>query len=278
MNHPANPHPLLGVLGGLGPLSSAYFYERVTSFTKADRDQDHIDIILSSRASTPDRTAYILGKSDECPLPYMIHDAKSLEVYGATALVIPCNTAHYFIHEVRRAVSIPVPSIITETVLYLQRNGFHKACILATQGTISSGAYQEELSKYGLSYAIPDRAGQEAVMDIIYGDVKKGVIPSPEKLFAAAAPSFAAGCDCAILGCTELSLLHRNMVGTYADNRVVDSLDVLAAVSIRLMGHTVVGFPDTDAPLDPTRFYDKPMRVPSEEDPDTAACRERSTI
>ena len=115
-------------------------------------------------------------------------------------------------------------------------------------------------------------------MDIIYDDVKKGVIPSPEKLFAAAAPSFAAGCDCAILGCTELSLLHRNMVGTYADNRFVDSLDVLAAVSIRLMGHTVVGFPDTDAPLDPTRFYDKPMRVPSEEDPDTSACRERSTI
>lgn len=258
MNHPANPHPLLGVLGGLGPLSSAYFYERITAFTQADRDQEHIDIILSSRASTPDRTAYILGKSDECPLPYMIHDAQSLETYGATALVIPCNTAHYFIHEVRRAVSIPVPSIITETVLFLHRNGFCKPCILATQGTISSGAYQEELSKYGLSYAIPERADQEKIMDIIYGDVKKGVVPSPEKLFSAAEPSFAAGCDCAILGCTELSLLHRNMVGKYADNRFVDSLDVLAAISIRLMGHTVVGFQDTDEPLDSARFYDNP--------------------
>lgn len=94
-------------------------------------------------------------------------------------------------------------------------------------------------------------------MDIIYGDVKKGVVPSPEKLFSAAEPSFAAGCDCAILGCTELSLLHRNMVGSYADNRFVDSLDVLAAISIRLMGHTVVGFPDTAEPLESARFYDQ---------------------
>lgn len=257
MNLPANPHPLLGILGGLGPLSSAYFYELITGFTKAERDQDHIDIILSSRASTPDRTAYILGHSDECPLPYMMHDAKALEAYGATALVIPCNTAHYFIHEVRRAVSIPVPSIITETVAYLKRNGFRRACILATQGTISSGAYQEELTKYGLGYAIPDRRSQEAVMDIIYGDVKKGIIPSPEKLFDIAAPSFAAGCDCAILGCTELSLLQRKMTGVYADARFVDSLAVLAATSIRLMGHTVIGFQDTETVIDPARFRDE---------------------
>ena len=47
--------PLLGILGGLGPMSSVYFYELITAHTKARRDQEHIDIILSSRASTPDR-------------------------------------------------------------------------------------------------------------------------------------------------------------------------------------------------------------------------------
>ena len=104
---------LLGIIGGLGPASSAYFYELITEHTKARRDQDHIDIILSSRATTPDRTDYILGRSQDSPLPAMISDAKSLETYGATAIVIPCNTAHYFIDEVRRSVSVPMPSIIT---------------------------------------------------------------------------------------------------------------------------------------------------------------------
>ncbi|MBQ2545417.1 MAG: aspartate/glutamate racemase family protein, partial [Clostridia bacterium] len=80
---------LLGIIGGLGPASSAYFYELITEHTKAARDQDHIDIILSSRATTPDRTAYILGESGDSPLPAMIADARSLEDYGATAIVIP---------------------------------------------------------------------------------------------------------------------------------------------------------------------------------------------
>ena len=91
-----SPH-LLGVLGGLGPMASAYFYEMITAHTKAQRDQDHIDIILSSRASTPDRTDFILGRSTDSPLPAMIEDAKALEAFGARAIVIPCNTAHYFI-------------------------------------------------------------------------------------------------------------------------------------------------------------------------------------
>lgn len=93
---------LIGILGGLGPMSSAYLYELITSRTAASSDQEHIDMIISSHASTPDRTAFITGKSGESPLPTMISDARRLEAYGADAIVIACNTAHYFIEEVRR--------------------------------------------------------------------------------------------------------------------------------------------------------------------------------
>ena len=41
----------LGILGGLGPMSSVYFYEMITSHTLAERDQDHINVLLSSRAT-----------------------------------------------------------------------------------------------------------------------------------------------------------------------------------------------------------------------------------
>ena len=230
---------ILGVLGGLGPLSSAYFYELITEHTKAERDQDHIDIILSSRATTPDRTAFILGRSEEDPLPYMVEDARLLEQYGADAIVIPCNTAHYFIEEVRRSVSVPVPSIITETVSHIKRCGYKKACILATEGTILSGSYQAEIERMGLEWAVPDAEGQATITDIIYGDVKSGRIPSPEKLYSVADQLFADGCDCAILGCTELSVLKRQ----FPDNmKYVDSLEVLAHTAIKLFGHETVGF------------------------------------
>lgn len=228
---------LLGVIGGLGPMSSAYFYELITQHTKASCDQDHIDIILSSRATTPDRTDFILGRSANSPLPYMVEDARSLETYGASAIVIPCNTAHYFIDEVRKSVNVPVPSIIEETALHLKENGTKKACILATEGTIASRSYQEVLEKHGIEWEVPDDKGKAILMDIIYGDVKRGTIPSPEKLYAAVDPLFARGCDCAILGCTELSLLKKSLGG---DSRFVDSLEVLAKVSIELMEHEYI--------------------------------------
>ncbi|MBP3379026.1 MAG: amino acid racemase [Clostridia bacterium] len=233
---------LLGIIGGLGPMSSAYFYELITEHTLASRDQDHIDIILSSRATTPDRTDYILGRSEESPLPAMISDAKSLETYGASAIVIPCNTAHYFIKEVRKSVKVPVPSIITETVLHIKKCGYKKAAILATEGTIKSGSYQNEFDEYGMDYMIPDEDGQKKLMNIIYEQVKKGGIPSPDALYEVAEPMFKAGCDCAILGCTELSLIGKSMAD---DERFVDSLMVLAGCSIKLMGHKTVGFPKT---------------------------------
>ncbi len=230
---------ILGILGGLGPLASAYFYEMITGHTKAARDQDHIDIILSSRATTPDRTAFVLGRSQESPLPYMVEDAKLLQQYGADAIIIPCNTAHYFVEEIRRAVTVPVPSIITETALHIKGCGYQKVAILATEGTIGSGAYQNELDQLGIAWAVPDALGQKTVTDIIYGDVKAGRVPNPEKLFAVTEPMFRDGCDCAILGCTELSVLKRAFPEKY---QFVDSLECLAWRAIRMFDREPVGF------------------------------------
>ena len=69
---------VLGILGGLGPMATVYFYELLTRHTKAARDQDHIDVIINSRATTPDRTAYILGESTQNPFDIMAEDAARL--------------------------------------------------------------------------------------------------------------------------------------------------------------------------------------------------------
>ena len=73
----------LGILGGLGPMSSVYFYEMLTAHTKAERDQDHLNIILSSRADTPDRTDYITGRSSDNPIYTMMSEVSRLIGAGA---------------------------------------------------------------------------------------------------------------------------------------------------------------------------------------------------
>ena len=239
MNNQIPKRPLLGILGGLGPMASAYFYELITAHTKADRDQDHIDIILSSRASTPDRTAFITGKSPDSPLPYMVEDAERLEVYGADVIVIPCNTAHYFVEEVRAHVEVPVPSIIEETSRHLKNAGYKKAGIMATAGTVSSGSYQEQLQKLGLDFAVPDSTHQQYLHELIYDDVKSGRDPDLEKFYKIVDHLKEKGCDKLILGCTELSLINRAIGG---DPIFCDSLEVLAYTAIKACGSETVGF------------------------------------
>ena len=231
--------PLLGILGGLGPMASAYFYELITAHTKADRDQEHIDIILSSRASTPDRTAFITGKSTDSPLPYMVEDATRLEVYGADVIVIPCNTAHYFVEEVRANVEVPVPSIIEETSEHIKRAGYKKAGIMATEGTVKSGSYQQQLEKRGLLWEVPDSEHQQYLHELIYDDVKSGKEPDIEKFYKIAKHLTDRGCDKLILGCTELSLINRAVGG---DPIFTDSLEVLAYTAIKACGSTPCGF------------------------------------
>ena len=43
---------VLGILGGLGPMASVYFYELLTKHTKAARDQDHICLLYTSEWRT----------------------------------------------------------------------------------------------------------------------------------------------------------------------------------------------------------------------------------
>lgn len=229
----------LGILGGLGPMSSVYFYELLTRHTDARCDQDHLDIILSSGATTPDRTAFILGQSPDSPLPRMVADAETLIGAGADIIAMPCNTAHYFYDALAESVSVPVINILYETVETLSRLGVRKIGILATAGTVASGAYQHMCERVGLDCAVPDLAGQTAINAIIYEQIKEGRRADMAAFRAVAESLLDAGCERLVLGCTELSLLVRDEgLGT----PYFDSLEALAYRSILACGKRPVGF------------------------------------
>ncbi|MEG1028442.1 MAG: amino acid racemase, partial [Oscillospiraceae bacterium] len=128
----------LGVIGGVGPLSTAYFMEVLINMTDAQTDQQHINMIVLNHTEIPDRTAYILGKSQESPVPIMVEDAKKLQSYGAEVIVTPCNTAHYFYNQLSKSVQVPFINMIYETALQLKQDGISTAGIMATNGTIAA--------------------------------------------------------------------------------------------------------------------------------------------
>lgn len=226
----------VGVIGGVGPMATVYYMQRVIEMTKAGCDQEHINMLVFNDCNIPDRTAFITEKSPDNPLPVMVEDAKRLEAAGCEFVVIPCNTAHYFYDELEQAVEIPVVNIVEETIRYAKARVQDLSCvgIMATTGTIVTGTYQKYAERAGLSFAVPDEDEQDLLMQIIYDGVKAGK-PVPRADFDRVANHLRAkGAQCLILGCTELSVLKRDL--PINDPDVLDSIDVLASETVRRSG------------------------------------------
>ncbi len=231
--------PLLGVLGGLGPLSTVYFCELLTCHTQASCDADHIDMLISSRASTPDRTAFILGLSDADPLPVMLEEAHRLERAGAELLVIPCNTAHYFYDGLAKECHIPILNIIHETLSHLSSLDVHRFGLLATEGTVHTRAYQRLCADKQMECLTPSDADQAMITAMIYEQIKQNKPVDLNAFLQVASRLRAQGCERVVLGCTELSLLKKKLPD---DTFFTDSLEVLAYRTILACKKQPIGF------------------------------------
>lgn len=232
--------PLLGVIGGLGPMSTFYFCQLLTAHTRADSDGEHIDMLVSSCATTPDRTAFILGNSAETPLPVMQREAKRLTDGGAQLLVLPCNTAHYFYDGLQSSCPVPILNIIRETVSLLTRKGVRRFGLLATEGTVRSGAYSRLCTASDAPQCIlPQPEEQRIITATIFDQIKRNRPADMEAFCSVADALLARGCECLVLGCTELSLLKQQGLD---DTVFLDSLEVLAYQTILACGKTPIGF------------------------------------
>lgn len=223
----------LGIIGGLGPMATAYLLQLIIEMTDAKTDQEHLDVIVFDRPSVPDRTAHILDPGKPSPLPSMQQTARTLEQLGAGCLCAPCVTSHYFYGELAGSVSIPFLNMLTETAQELKAAGRRKAGILATTGTVSTGLFQTALEACGLKAAVPGSHGQNLVMSLIYDEIKAGRPADPEKFETVSRELQLSGCDSLILGCTELSLIKKN---TPLGHGYLDALEVLAKRCVQACG------------------------------------------
>ena len=140
----------------MGPLATAYFFERVIALSKAQCDSDHIEVVLHSNTRIPDRTQAILH-GGESPVKEMVRSARLLQETGADLIVIPCVTAHYFIDEVAALVEVPILHMVKEAV-YWARNlspSLERIGILATSGTLATRLFQAALEERGLRSILP---------------------------------------------------------------------------------------------------------------------------
>lgn len=238
----------LGILGGCGPAAGAYFYTRLIALTRASTDGEHVDVLLSGIASTPDRTAYLRGQG-EAPTGALIAAGRALQGAGAELLVLPCHTAHAFLAPLRASLSIPVLDMIALCMAHVAAHGLEEVGVLCTVGTRLARLYDRAAEPHGVRVLYPNRETQAVVQSSIYTFLKQGRSDGGAAIRTACGELGARGCPAVVLACTELSLpaaqphvaLHyqRHRPAAFLPQALIDPLEILARHAIVLCGKQI---------------------------------------
>lgn len=218
----------LGIIGGLGPATTARFYMEVVfacSKISGKRPQ-----ILISNVAVPlkiEKELITEAKNIKNILPFLINAAKQLESGGASFIVIPCNTVHVFIREIRESVSIPVLSIIEETSNFLRKTEIKGVGILATTVTIKNSLFDENLKQNGIKISTPKTSDQLKMGAIINHLVNNQHAKKDKAELLKIINGM--NVDNVILACTDLQILAPKIDGI----KIFDTMDILAKAAVR---------------------------------------------
>ncbi len=204
------PGKIIGIIGGMGPEATIDFMKKILKNTPAKADEEHLHMLVDNNPQVPSRVKAIFEEG-ESPGPTMAEMARNLVKWGAELLVIPCNTAHFYVGEVIAAVDVPVLNIIDETIEKLKQNDIKEVALLASSAVLKTRLYNGKLEEAGIKLILPSQPYQEKIMEAIF-DVKSGDIETAvQKTDYVLKHIVEKGAKAAILGCTELPIVIEHL-------------------------------------------------------------------
>ena len=219
----------------MGPEATGRCFDSIVNNTEAQKDQDHVPVLVYSNPRIPDRTKYIIDEGEN-PVPFLKKTAKKLENAGAEILLMPCNTAHYFLDELKLYVNVDFLDMIKEAISSIPAGS--TVGLLATDGTIKTGIYHKYAEENDIKLITPERKGQEIVMNAIYGikagnkdkSVKNDLVKVANKLQEQ-------GAKWVIAGCTEIRIALKP--SDLEEVELVRPIDEVSRKAIELAGGKV---------------------------------------
>jgi aspartate racemase len=227
---------IAGIIGGMGPEATVDLMQRVIRATPALDDADHIRMLVDNNPKIPSRIKALIEGTGESPGPCLAEMARKLESWGADFLAIPCNTAHFYLEEIRSAVTIPVLDMIELTAVAVTREnpGIRAVGVLAAVAVLKTGLYENAFGRRGVGVVYPPADAQTRLMAAIR-TIKTGRYGAEEgtSLKAAADHLAADNAQALIVACTELSVIGQALD---TEIRIFDAAQVLAEEIVRQAG------------------------------------------
>jgi len=195
---------LLGVLGGMGPLATVDLLQKIIEETPAQRDQEHAPVVAWNVPQIADRQRALAGTGPS-PLPDLLPALAQLNRLGASHILIPCNTVHYWYPQLAQASEAPIVHIVDATVDRLPKGSVKRVGLIATQGTLDAGLFQRRFADMGITTLLPEP--QEMADWFVPGcyAVKRGDLQQGGELLSRLAQALMArGAERLVLACTEV--------------------------------------------------------------------------
>ena len=160
-------HKVVGVLGGMGPYATLLFYENILNLTDADKDWDHVHLVIDNNTKIPSRTRALLF-GEKSPYDCMLESCEKLENYPVDIIVIPCNSAQNWIPDLQKKIKTPIMSIVNVTAEALF-NKFNctNVAVLGGYVTYEKELYKEAIERFGAKHIKISSDLQKRTMKII---------------------------------------------------------------------------------------------------------------
>ena len=230
MSEKPTKEKVIGVIGGMGPEATVDFMHRLVARTPARDDADHLHVLVDNNPKIPSRIAALIEGTGEDPVPVLCGMAKGLQAQGADFLVMPCNTAHYYLPAIARSVGIPVLDMVQLAIQKLAIVNAGRVGVLASPAVRMVGLYKARMEQAGLQALFPEPQDEELLLGIIKA-VKAGRLGDRHRqdYGKVAGKLLSAGADALLVACTEFSIIGPPAGATCL---VVDALDVLVEATI----------------------------------------------
>ncbi|GAC1416894.1 MAG: aspartate/glutamate racemase family protein [Burkholderiaceae bacterium] len=213
--------PLIGILGGMGPLAAVDLMQKMIEETGANSDQRQIPVLCWNVPQVPDRQKALDGAGTS-PLPAMQAGIGALNRAGATRIVIACNTAHFWFDALAKSSRAPLIHIADAALAYLEasqvgqrppepRGRLAKVGLIATDGTLGANFYQSRFAARGITCVGNTPDEQRRLFTPGCYAIKRGRMDEGSTLLQAAAQCLVdRGAERLVLACTEVPIALRH--------------------------------------------------------------------
>ena len=197
---------MIGILGGMGTQAGLDFCNKIALLNRGKSDQRYPKFLLYNKSDTPRRPENL--KKYYNVLNELVKGCLLLQKNNCKFIVMPCNTAHYWLDDIQKKLKIPIISMPKEVYNFTKKNCKKKSKIglLSTEATIKTKVYYRYFKK-DFNLVSPNNILQKNNVNKAIKYVKMGKIKDAEKILRPAVKYLIKiRCKKIILGCTELPI------------------------------------------------------------------------